>query len=69
MNLNKINPLALASLILILVGALNWGMIGIFNIDVVALLFGKATPITRIIQTLVGLGGLYFLLVAVRQRK
>lgn len=47
-------------LILLIVGALNWGCIGIFNVDFVASIFGGATSmITRIIYTLVGLAGLW----------
>lgn len=42
-----------------IIGAINWGLIGFFNIDLVALLFGEMTLVSRIIYSLVGLSGLY----------
>lgn len=51
------------ALILVLVGALNWGLIGIFGFDLVAFIsgveFGGLNLFSRIIYTLVGLAGLY----------
>lgn len=43
---------------LVLIGALNWGLIGIFNFDLVAFLFGEMTALTRIVYTLVGLSAI-----------
>lgn len=48
------------ALILVIIGALNWGSIGLFGVDLVALVFGgQASIISRIIYTLVALGGLW----------
>lgn len=48
------------ALILVVIGALNWGMWGFFQIDVVASLFGGASSmVSRIIYGLVGLSGLW----------
>ncbi len=48
------------SLILIIIGAINWGSIGIFGFDIVAAIFGgQMSLISRIIFTLVGLAGLW----------
>lgn len=48
------------SLILLIIGALNWGLIGIFQFDVVAAIFGgMSTAVARIIYTLVGLAGIW----------
>lgn len=45
------------SLILVIIGALNWGSIGIFNFDVVAWLFGgQGAVISRLVYTLVCFG-------------
>lgn len=49
------------ALTLVIIGAVNWGLIGIFKVDLVNLLFGNMTWISRIIYTLVGLSGLYLL--------
>jgi uncharacterized membrane protein YuzA (DUF378 family) len=55
-NLNAFDWIAL---ILIVIGGINWGMIGAFNIDLVSTLFGAMTTFTRIVYSLVGLGALY----------
>lgn len=48
------------ALLLVIIGALNWGLIGLFNFDLVATLFGGQTSfLSRIIYSLVGLAGLY----------
>ena len=57
----KYNWLDLISLILIVIGALNWGLIGLFNFDLVAALFGTMSMISRIVYSLVGIAGLYAL--------
>ena len=57
------NILKWISYSLVLIGALNWGLIGAFNFDLVAFLFGEMTILTRIIYTLVGISSiLYFIL-------
>jgi hypothetical protein len=49
-------------LIIVIIGAINWGLIGLFNMDFVATIFGGATSmLTRIIYTIVGLSGLWAL--------
>lgn len=48
------------SLILVIIGALNWGSIGLFKFDVVAWLFGgQGATLSRIIYTLVALAGIW----------
>lgn len=48
------------ALILVIIGALNWGSIGLFGFDLVAALFGgQLSVMSRIIFTVVGLGGLW----------
>ena len=44
-----------------IIGAVNWGLIGIFRFDLVAFLFGDMSWLTRIVYTLVGLSGLYLI--------
>ena len=43
---------------LIFIGALNWGLVGLFRFDLVAYLFGDMTYLTRIIYILVGLSAI-----------
>ncbi len=47
-------------LVLVIIGAINWGLIGLFQFDLVAAVFGgMASIVSRIIYTLVGIAGLY----------
>lgn len=48
------------SLVLVIIGAINWALIGIFQFDLVAYLFGgQAAVLSRIIYTVVGAAGLW----------
>lgn len=47
------------ALILIIIGAINWGLVGIFNFNLVEAIFGGISVITRIIYILVGISGLW----------
>jgi len=44
---------------LTIVGALNWGLVGLFNTDVVALVLGAGSGLTRLVYVLVGLSAVY----------
>ena len=48
------------SFFLVIVGALNWGLVGLFNFDLVAFLFGDRTLLTRIVYSLVGLSAIIY---------
>ena len=47
------------ALILVIIGAVNWGLIGFFNFDLVASLFGNMSAVSRVIYAIVGICGLY----------
>ena len=47
------------SMILVIVGAIVWLLVGLFDFNLVAMLFGDASTVSRIIYSLVGLAGLY----------
>ena len=49
------------TLTLVIVGAVNWGLVGFFKFDLVAYLFGSLSLLSMIIYALVGLSGLYVL--------
>ena len=58
------------ALLLVIVGALNWGGIGLFGFDTVAFLFGGQMAIlSRIVYTLVGLAGLWCITLLFRDRE
>ena len=48
-------------LTLVIIGAINWGLIGFFRFDLVAFLFGNMSWLSRIIYALVGISGFYLL--------
>ncbi len=48
-------------LALAIIGAINWGLVGIFKINLVSYLFGSMSWVSRVIYALVGLCGLYLL--------
>lgn len=57
------------ALILVIVGALNWGLIGLFGFDLVATIFGgQDALLSRIVYSLVGLAGLYSISFLARDR-
>lgn len=47
------------ALVLIIIGAINWGLVGIFKFNLVDTIFGELSVITRIIYALVGISGLW----------
>lgn len=47
------------ALILIIIGAINWGLIGLFRFNLVELIFGDMTILARIVYSLVGVSGLW----------
>ena len=58
MNTKILDNILLA---LVIIGAINWGLIGFFQLDLVAWIFGNLSWLSRIIYTLVGLCGLYLI--------
>lgn len=47
------------ALILVIIGAINWGLVGLFNFNLVDTIFGSMSVISRIIYSLVGISGLW----------
>jgi len=50
------------TLLLLIVGGLNWGLVGLFDFDLVAALFGEMSPLSRIVYSLVGASALWQLM-------
>ncbi|HNQ50389.1 MAG TPA: DUF378 domain-containing protein [Candidatus Omnitrophota bacterium] len=59
----KLNPVDWVAVILLIVGGLNWGLVGFFGFDLVAAIFGSMTSISRIVYSLVGLSAVYAIFV------
>lgn len=58
--------LDLASLSLLIIGGLNWGLVGLFDVDLVATLLGEGSLLSRVVYALVGLAALYGIVTATR---
>jgi len=53
------NTVKIVTLILLIVGGLNWGLVGLLNFNLVTFLFGDMTTLSRIVYTLVGVAAIY----------
>ena len=62
--MKRLNALDWIALILVLIGGLNWGLVGLFNFNVVAVIFGDMSALSRIVYDLVGLSAVYFAFVS-----
>jgi len=60
--MKKLSSLDFISLILVVVGGLNWGLVGLFNFDLVATIFGEMSIVARLVYILVGLSALYWIM-------
>jgi uncharacterized membrane protein YuzA (DUF378 family) len=60
------DPVDLIALILVIVGGLNWGLVGLFKFDLVATIFGAGSMLARIVYIVVGLASLYMIYFAVK---
>ncbi|MDR5658053.1 DUF378 domain-containing protein [Serpentinicella sp. ANB-PHB4] len=57
------------ALVLVIIGALNWGLIGLFQFDLVASIFGgQSALLSRVVYTLVGISGAYCISLLFRER-
>ena len=54
------------ALVLVIVGGLNWGLVGLFNFDVVATVFGSIFWLARAVYILVGISALYMIYFAMK---
>ncbi len=57
--MNKLSFLDWLALVLVIVGGLNWGLVGAMDFDLVATLFGDMSGLSRIVYVLVGLSAVY----------
>ena len=65
----KINILDWVSIVLVIVGGLNWGLVGAFKFDLVATIFGDMSALSRIVYVLVGLAAIYLIYTATKLAK
>lgn len=55
----RMNAVDWLAMTLLIVGGINWGLVGLFNFDLVATLFGEMSALSRIVYAVVGLCALY----------
>ena len=61
--MNKLTTLDWITLLLVIVGGINWGLVGIFDYNLVTSIFGDGATLSRIVFSLVGLSALYLVFV------
>lgn len=57
----KKGSLGWVATVLVIIGGLNWGLIGFLNFDLVATIFGDMSAVSRVIYAVVGLAALYMI--------
>lgn len=65
----KLSILDIVALILVIVGGLNWGLVGLLKIDLVALIFGTIPMIQATVYILVGLSAIYLAAISMKLEK
>lgn len=65
----KLNVVDIVAIVLVVVGGLNWGLIGLAGFDLVATTFGAASALSRVVYILVGLSAVYLAAVAMKLEK
>ena len=64
--MNKLDWLAL---ILVVIGGLNWGLVGLLDFDLVSAIFGPMSILARIIYVLVGISAVYSIVSVITKKK
>lgn len=72
--MKKLSALDWTALVLTIIGALNWGLVGLFKFDLVALIcggmgFGETNGLSRVIYILVGIAGIYIAIISMNLAK
>jgi len=67
--MNKLSALDWVAVVVLAIGGLNWALVGLFNFDLVAAIFGDMSALTRIVYDLVGLAAIYVLVISGKLRR
>lgn len=67
--MSKLNVIEWIVLVLVIIGGLNWGLIGFFGFDLVATIFGSMSVLSRIIYAVVGLAAIYLAVISPKLSK
>jgi len=64
--MKNLNVFDWVALVLVIVGGLNWGLVGLLQFDLVATIFGDMSILSRVVYSLVGLGAVYVAIILVQ---
>jgi uncharacterized membrane protein YuzA (DUF378 family) len=67
--MKKLNVLDVIALILVIIGGLNWGLVGLFKLDLVQLILGSIPILASLVYVLVGLAAIYLIYLAMNINK
>ena len=67
--MGKFNVVGWIALVVVIVGGLNWGLVGIFKFDLVAWIFGDMSVVSRVVYILVGIAAVYMAIIAAKLGK
>ena len=65
--MKKMSVLGWIALILLVIGGLNWGLVGLFRFDLIAALFGYMSWFSRIVYILVGISAIYLIIASFKK--
>lgn len=62
----KLNIVDIIAIVLVVIGGLNWGLVGLVNLDIVALILGPGSMLSNVVYILVGLAAAYLAVISVK---
>ena len=62
----KLNIIDIIAIVLTVIGGLNWGLVGLMNYNIIAVVFGVSTILSTIVYLLVGLAAIYLAVISVK---
>ena len=65
----NLSALSWAAIALVVIGALNWGLVGLFNFNLVAAIFGSGSALSRFVYVVVAIAGLYLIAASTQFRR
>ena len=66
-HLKKLSPFDWTAIVLVIIGGINWGLVGLFRFDLVAAIFGGAEALlSRAIYTVVGIAAIYLVALSLK---
>lgn len=64
--MERLNLVDWVCLTLVIIGGINWGLVGLFNMNLVALLFGNMSTLSKLVYSIVGIASVYLIFTAIK---